>query len=60
MKFKVISLWLLLALSLALPSPSSTQTRDPNKVYKVAILPFMIHSHENLDYLLEVIWTGRC
>jgi TolB-like protein len=32
-----------------------TQSRDPNKVYKVAILPFMIHSQENLDYLREGI-----
>ena len=56
MKPKVIlSLCLLLALSLTLPSPSITQSRDPNKVYKVAILPFMIHSQENLDYLREGI-----
>jgi TolB-like protein len=40
---------------LTLPSPSFTQTRDPNKVYKVAILPFMIYSQENLDYLREGI-----
>ncbi len=46
---------MLLALSLTLPSPSITQSRDPNKVYKVAILPFMIHSQENLDYLREGI-----
>jgi len=42
---------------LTLPSPSITQTRDPNKVYKVAILPFMIHSQENLDYLREGIYN---
>jgi len=46
---------LLLALILTLPSPSIAQTRDPNKVYKVAILPFMIYSQENLDYLREGI-----
>jgi TolB-like protein len=56
MKFKVILLCLLLAIILTLPSPSITQTRDPNKVYKVAILPFMIHSQENLDYLREGIY----
>ncbi len=56
MKFKAsLLLCLLLALILTLPSPSIGQTRDPNKVYKVAILPFMIHSQENLDYLREGI-----
>ncbi len=55
MKFKAILLCLLLAVTFALPSPSITQTRDPNKIYKVAILPFMIHSQENLDYLREGI-----
>jgi TolB-like protein len=55
MKFKSISLFLFLASILTLPSPSITQSRDPNKVYKVAILPFMIHSQENLDYLREGI-----
>ncbi len=56
MKFKTIFLCLLLALILTLPSPSTTQTRDPSKVYKVAILPFLIHSEENLDYLREGIY----
>ncbi|MGB7575690.1 MAG: CsgG/HfaB family protein, partial [Thermodesulfobacteriota bacterium] len=56
MKFKAILLCLFLALILTLPSPSMTQTRDPNKVYKVAILPFMIYSQENLDYLREGIY----
>ena len=37
------------------PSPSITQSRDPDRVYKVAILPFIIHSQENLDYLREGI-----
>ena len=55
MKFKVILPWLLVAVFLILPSASITQTRDPNKIYKVAILPFMIHSQENLDYLREGI-----
>ena len=55
MKFKAILLCLFLALIFTLPSPSIAQARDPNKVYKVAILPFMIHSQENLDYLREGI-----
>jgi len=55
MKIKVILSWLLLAFILILPSPSITQTRDPNKVYKVGILPFVINSQENLDYLREGI-----
>jgi len=53
---------LLFAIILTLPSPSVTQTRyestptrDANKVYKVAVLPFLIHSQENLDYLREGI-----
>jgi len=52
--------WVLLSLSLififALASPSVTQTRDPAKIYKVAILPFLIHSQENLDYLREGVY----
>jgi TolB-like protein len=63
MKFKGMLICLLLALILTLPSPSVTQTRsestparDPNKVYKVAVLPFLIHSQENLDYLREGIY----
>jgi TolB-like protein len=56
MKFKAIVLCFFLTLILTLPSPSITQTRDPNKVYKVAILPFMIYSQENLDYLREGIY----
>ena len=56
MKLKAILLCLFLALTLTLPSPSVTQTKDANKVYKVAILPFMIYSQENLDYLREGIY----
>ncbi len=56
MKLKAILLCLFLTLILTLPSPSVTQTRDPSKVYKVAILPFMIYSQENLDYLREGIY----
>ena len=56
MKSRAVLLCLFLALILALPSSSITQTRDPNKIYKVAILPFMIYSQENLDYLREGIY----
>jgi TolB-like protein len=56
MKFKGILLCLLFTLILTLPSPSITQTREPSKVYKVAILPFLIHSQENLDYFREGIY----
>ncbi len=62
MKIKGIFMCLLFAIILTLPSPSVTQTRyestptrDANKVYKVAVLPFLIHSQENLDYLREGI-----
>jgi TolB-like protein len=57
MKFRAILLCLFLTLMLTLPSPSITQTKDPDKVYKVAILPFMIYSQENLDYLREGIYN---
>ena len=55
MKFKSILLFSFLIFILTLPSPSITQNRDLNKIYKVAILPFTIHSQENLDYLREGI-----
>jgi TolB-like protein len=55
MKFKSILLFLFFVSILTLPSPSITQSKDPNKIYKVAILPFMIHGRENLDYLREGI-----
>jgi len=56
MKLKRILILLLLSFFLTFPSISTTQTRDPSKVYKVAILPFLIHSQENLDYLREGIY----
>ncbi|MGA2467544.1 MAG: hypothetical protein ABSH06_24765, partial [Thermodesulfobacteriota bacterium] len=56
MKLKRILMLLLLSFFLTFPSISATQTRDPGKVYKVAILPFLIHSQENLDYLREGIY----
>ncbi len=55
MKFKLTLLFLFLISIFTLPSLSITQSRDPNKVYKVAIIPFMIYSQENLDYLREGI-----
>jgi TolB-like protein len=56
MKFKGILICLFLTLLLTVPSSLISQTRDPAKVYKVAILPFLIHSQENLDYLREGIY----
>ena len=56
MKSKRLLLFLLLGLVVTLPSPSITQTREPGKIYKVAVFPFMIHSQENLDYLREGIY----
>ena len=37
-------------------SVTCAQPRDAQKIYKVAILPFLIHSQENLDYLREGIY----
>jgi len=61
MKFRRLScfflnLSLILSLFLLLPSPSVSQRKDSGKLYKVAILPFQIHSQENLDYLREGIY----
>lgn len=60
MELKRISRFILvcLALSFLIFSTSSTwpQTREPQKDYKVVILPFLIHSQENLDYLREGIY----
>jgi TolB-like protein len=57
MKFKwTFITFILLALLLSSPSPCITQPKDSGKVYKVAILPFQIHSQENLDYLREGIY----
>ncbi len=55
MKFRWVILLLCLPLIFILPSSSMTQTRGPERIYKVAILPFLIHSQENLDYLREGI-----
>ncbi len=56
MRFKWILICLFLTFILIFPSSSISQTRDPGKIYKVAILPFLIHSQENLDYLREGIY----
>ncbi len=56
MKLKRILIVLLLSFIITLPSVSTTQTRDSGKIFKVAILPFLIHSQENLDYLREGIY----
>ena len=55
MKLKLTLLFLFLIPIFTLPSLSITQGTDPDKVYKVAIIPFMIYSQENLDYLREGI-----
>ncbi len=52
MKLKRILILLLLSFILTLPSVSTPQPR----VFKVAILPFLINSQENLDYLREGIY----
>jgi len=45
-----------LTITLTFTSSLAAQPKDPGKVYKVAILPFQIHSQENLDYLREGIY----
>jgi TolB-like protein len=56
MKFRHSLLILFLCSIFSFPSSSFAQNRDANKVYNVAILPFLIHSQENLDYLREGIY----
>jgi len=51
-----LNLCVILSLFFLLPSSSITQTTDSGKLYKVAILPFVINSQENLDYLREGIY----
>jgi TolB-like protein len=46
----------LLIFTLLLPTVSMSQSRDANKVYKVAILPFAINSEENLDYIRQGVY----
>jgi TolB-like protein len=54
--FRSILIVLLVSVFFTIPSVSTAQTRDPNKVYKVVILPFLINSQENIDYLREGIY----
>jgi TolB-like protein len=49
-------LFFLLIFVLILPPFSVSQTKDSGKLYRVAILPFMIYSQENLDYLRDGIY----
>jgi TolB-like protein len=53
---KIKSVVLLLIFTLLIPPLSISQPQSSNKVYKVAILPFVIHSEENIDYLREGIY----
>jgi TolB-like protein len=54
--FRSILIVLLVSVFFTIPSVSTAQTIDPNKVYKVVILPFLINSQENIDYLREGIY----
>ncbi|MGQ9507989.1 MAG: FG-GAP-like repeat-containing protein [Thermodesulfobacteriota bacterium] len=55
MKLKLILIiWLIFSLNF-LPHLFA-QPKEVSKVYKVAILPFIIHSQENLDYMREGIY----
>jgi TolB-like protein len=45
-----------IAITLTFTSSLTAQPKDSGRVYKVAILPFQIHSQENLDYLREGIY----
>jgi len=56
MRLKWTAKFLILTL-LLLPAASTwSQSKDAQKAFKVAILPFLIHSQENLDYLREGIY----
>jgi len=60
MKFRLVLLRLFLGLSLILiflfPPQSVSQTKDSERIFKIAVLPFLIHSQENLDYVREGIY----
>ena len=45
-----------ITITITFTSLLTAQPKDSGKVYKVAILPFQIHSQENLDYLREGIY----
>jgi TolB-like protein len=54
---KGLLLCLVLTLLLLPPVSSWSQSKESQKVYKIAILPFLIHSQENLDYLRDGIYN---
>ena len=54
---KGLLLCLVLALLLLPPASTWSQTKESQKVYKIGILPFLIHSQENLDYLRDGIYN---
>ncbi len=58
MKSRLLLSFFLLCLCAVFLSPSLSipQAKAPGKVYKLAILPFLIHSQENLDYLRDGIY----
>jgi TolB-like protein len=49
--FFALAFTLTITLTSAIP-----QTKDSERIYKVAVLPFLIHSQENLDYVREGIY----
>ncbi len=51
-----LAIILTVAITITFTSLLAAQPKDSGKVYKVAILPFQIHSQENLDYLREGIY----
>lgn len=56
-KWKKIFLAVAFTVTTAMALPSAIpQTKDSQRIYKVAILPFLIHSQENLDYVREGIY----
>jgi len=46
----------LMIFTFLLPPFSISQPKEPSRVFTVALLPFTIHSEENLDYLREGIY----
>lgn len=52
----VFAIAVTITITITFTSLLTAQPRDTGKIYKVAILPFQIHSQENLDYLREGIY----
>jgi TolB-like protein len=52
----LLAIVLIVTVILTVNSSMTAQPKDSGKVYRVAILPFQIHSQENLDYLREGIY----